>query len=102
MTAPPAGPAVVTDSAATLRDRLAALEAERLAPVPRASHAIAVDADDLAVVLHHVRASLRATRLGGPRALPAVAMNGDAIAAYHRLEAAVASHTVPQPRRVTA
>ena len=90
MTAPAAGVAMLTGAAA-LDDRLAALEAERLAPVPRASHAVGVDAGDLALVLHHVQASLRATSLGGPRARPvACAMSSEVIAAYHRLKAAVA------------
>lgn len=30
------------------------LEAERLTPVPRASHAVAVDVDDVAIVLDHI------------------------------------------------
>ena len=38
-----------------LAARLAALEAERLAPVPRASHAVGVNIDDLALVLDCVR-----------------------------------------------
>jgi len=79
--------------AAALQDRIAALEAERLAPVPRATHAVGVDVDDLALLLRHVRASVRATRLGGPRARPAVSMmSTEVIAACHRLEAAIASH----------
>ncbi len=90
MTAPTAGTATLAGAAA-LDDRLASLEAERLAPVPRASHAVGVDVGDLALVLHHVQASLRATSLGGPRARPVAGlMSGEVIAAYHRLEAAVA------------
>jgi hypothetical protein len=77
---------------AALQDRVATLEAERLAPVPRASHAVGVNVDDLALVLHYVRASLRASRLGAPAARSAEVMSGDAIAACHRLEAAVAGH----------
>jgi hypothetical protein len=38
-----------------LRARVDALEAERLAPVPRASRAIAVDAEDVALLLGHVK-----------------------------------------------
>jgi hypothetical protein len=70
---------------AALQDRVAALEAERLAPVPRACHVVGVDVDDLALVLHYVRGSLRAAR-------PAEVMSGDAIAACHRLEAAITGH----------
>jgi hypothetical protein len=80
---------------AALQDRIAALEAERLTPVPRASHAVGVDIGDLALVLHYVRASLRASRIGGPGARRAAdLMSGDTIAAYQRLEAAVAGHVV--------
>lgn len=82
--------AVLPAGAAALEDRIAALEAERLAPVPRASHVVGVDVDDLALLLHHVRASVRATRLGGPLARPAASvMSNEAIAAYQRLESAI-------------
>lgn len=56
------------------------LEAERLAPVPRASHTIGVDVDDLALVLEH------AQRAAG--------MPGDVALAYQRLAAAVRGYTV--------
>jgi hypothetical protein len=79
-----------------LQDRVAALEAERLAPVPRASHAVGVNVDDLALVLHYVRA----TRPGDPGARRAAEpMSGDAIAACHRLEAAVAGHPAREGAR---
>jgi hypothetical protein len=93
-----AGPALLPGAAA-LQDRVTALEAERLAPVPRASRAVGVDAGDLALVLDYVRASLRATRPGGPGArLAAQLMSGDAIAACQRLEAAVAGHAATRSR----
>lgn len=38
-----------------LKHHLHALEAERLAPLPRATHVVAVDVDDLIVLLEHVR-----------------------------------------------
>lgn len=86
--------------AAALQDRVAALEAERLSPVPRSCHAVGVDVDDLALVLDYVRGSLRAARHGGPAARPAAeVMSGDAIAACHRLEAAVAGHAARQGAR---
>ena len=77
-----------------LAERVAALEAERLTPVPRASHAVGVDADDLVLLLDHVRAST-----AGPRGknLPAAMVGGDVIAAYWRLDAAVRSHAGQQP-----
>jgi hypothetical protein len=77
-----------------LAERVAALEAERLAPVPRASRAVGVDADDLAVVLDYLR-----TIAAGPRGkkLPADVVGGDVVAAYWRLDAAVRSHAGQQP-----
>jgi hypothetical protein len=63
-----------------LAERVAALEAERLAPVPRASHAVGVDAADLTLVLDYVRVSD-----GGPRVA----------AACQRLEAAVRRPGIP-------
>jgi hypothetical protein len=65
-----------------LAERVAALEAERLAPVPRASHTAGVDAGDLALVLDYVRASAGGTRVA---------------AACARLEAAVRRHATPGP-----
>lgn len=62
-----------------LARRIAELQAERLAPVPRASHAVAVDVDDLVVVLDHLRQH-------GGRALPQV------WEALGRLEKTVRSH----------
>ncbi|HEX4830345.1 MAG TPA: hypothetical protein VH478_04550 [Trebonia sp.] len=56
---------------------LAALEAERLTPVPRASRAACVDVDDLALVLHHA---------------PHSGMSADTAGAYRRLAAIVRAH----------
>jgi hypothetical protein len=67
-----------------LAERIAALEAERLAPVPRASHAVGVDAGDLTLVLDYIRAS---ASTGGTRVAAACA----------RLEAAVRPHATPGP-----
>ena len=53
---------------------VAALEAERLAPVPRARHVVGVEAEDLALLLRQVQ--------------PYV-LRGDAAVAYHRLAAVV-------------
>ncbi len=80
------------DSTGALARRVAALEAERLAPIPRALHAVGVDAGDLALILAHVRASAV-----GPRGknIPAAAMGGDVIAAYWRLAAVVRAHVAP-------
>ena len=79
-----------------LAARLAALEAERLAPVPRASHAVGVDVDDLALVLDHVPGR-RDRHLAENQAPPAMA--GDTAAAWQRLDAAVRAHAaVPAVR----
>ena len=77
-----------------LAERIAALEAERLAPVPRASHVVGVDAADLALVLAHVRASA-----SGPRGktIPAAVMGSDVAAACWRLDAAIRAHAAPGP-----
>lgn len=56
------------------------LEAERLAPVPRASHAVAVDVDDLALILHHAQ-----NAASGP---------GDVALAFQRLTDVVRAHAV--------
>jgi hypothetical protein len=61
------------------------LEAERLAPVPRASHTVGVDVDDLALVLEH-------TREVGHTAHDA--MSSDVAAAYQRLAYVVCGHVV--------
>jgi hypothetical protein len=57
---------------------VAALEAERLAPVPRASRAVAVDVDDLALVLEALHEDADWRRV-----------HGDVAAAFGRLERAV-------------
>lgn len=62
-------------------DAVGALEAERLAPVPRPSHVAAVDVDDLALILHAVD-----TRVDWVR------MSAEVAAAYGRLELAVRRH----------
>lgn len=76
-----------------LAARIAALEAERLAPVPRASHVIGIDVDDLALVLHHLRA---AAATPGNQAPPAI--SAGTVAAWERLDAAVHSHVSPAAR----
>jgi hypothetical protein len=78
-----------------LAERIAALEAERLAPVPRASHVVGVDAADLALILAHVRATVTGLRGTG---IPAAVMGSDAVAAYWRLTAAASAHAARQPR----
>lgn len=45
--------------AASTEDRVRQLEAERLAPVPRASHAVAVDLADIAALLRAARGKRR-------------------------------------------
>jgi hypothetical protein len=74
---------------AALAARVAALEAERLAPVPRASHAIAVDVDDLALLTAFIADVIGAARLGRR---PDIAMSGDTSVAWQRLDAAVRGH----------
>ena len=54
-----------------------ALEAERLAPVPRAEHVVGVEAEDLALLLHQVQPDM---------------LHGDTAIAYHRLAAVVRRH----------
>lgn len=66
---------------------VAALEAERLAPVPRASRVAAVDVDDLALVLELAYARADWAR-----------MPGDVAAAFGRLEKAVRRHAHPGER----
>jgi hypothetical protein len=72
-------------ASAALEARLAVLEAERLAPVPRASHVVAVDVDDLALAVDYLAEVAVAVRRG--RQPPA--MSGDVAIAYQLLEAAV-------------
>lgn len=67
----------------TLAEWADALEVERLAPVPRASHVLAVDAGDVALVLEHL-AALR--RRGQPP------VNDDVTIACQRLRAAIRCH----------
>jgi hypothetical protein len=71
-----------------LAARIAALEAERLAPVPRASHVIGVDVDDLALAMDYLAEVVTATQCG--RKPPA--MSGDTAVAWQRLESAVRGH----------
>lgn len=73
------------DAGTGLAARLAALEAELLAPVPRASHTAAVDVDDLALLLDRLAAVTRTAR-----AVPA--MPEDAAGALERLERTVRAH----------
>jgi hypothetical protein len=71
-----------------LEARLAALEAERLAPVPRASHVVGVDVDDLALVVGYI-----ATIAAASRRSPVAVMSGDVAVACQRLDAAVRAHS---------
>jgi hypothetical protein len=63
-----------------------ALEAERLAPVPRASHIVGVDVDDLALVLEHTRAA------DVNRSIAQDGMSGEVAAAHRRLDQAIRGH----------
>lgn len=65
--------------------RLAVLEAERLAPVPRASHVAAVDVDDLALVAAYAADAATAAEAGRR----AEAMSADTAIAWQRLDAVV-------------
>jgi hypothetical protein len=76
--------------------RLAVLEAERLAPVPRASHAAAVDVDDLAMVTAYA-AGAAAAAGSGRRPDP---MSADTAIAWQRLDAVVRGHA--RTARMTA
>ena len=67
---------------------MAALVAESLAPVPRASHAVGVDVDHLALVTAYV-AEVAAAAHAGHRA---PVMSADTAIAYQRLETAVRAH----------
>ena len=73
-----------------LTERVAALEAELLAPVPRASHTAAVDVDDLALLLDHLATVTRAAR-----AIPV--MPQDTAGALERIERTVRAHGRPLP-----
>ena len=66
-----------------LDTRVAALVAESLAPVPRASHSVAVDADDLSLVVRYAAEAAAAARSG--RRAPA--MSADTEAACRQLKA---------------
>lgn len=78
-------------ASAALETRLAALEAERLAPVPRASHVIAVDVDDLALVVDYLAEVATAIRRGRRP----LAMSSDVAIAYQLIEAAVCGRARP-------
>ena len=71
-----------------LAARIAALEAERLAPVPRASHAIGVDVDDLALAVEFLAEVVTAAARGHRPP----AMSGETAVAWQRLESAVRGH----------
>jgi len=79
-------PSMPRPAGAALAERLGVLDAERLAPVPRPTHTVAVDATDLALVLEHLRALTRHRALVLPAAGPDVA------AARDRLDAASRPH----------
>lgn len=83
---------------AALTARVAVLEAERLAPVPRASHAIAVDIDDLALLTAFVADVIAAARPGRRQD---IAMSGATSVAWQRLDAAVRGHAGAGPRRTS-
>jgi hypothetical protein len=70
---------------AALEARVAALVAESLTPVPRASHTVAVDAGDLAAVAGYLAEAAAAGRAGrqAPR------MDAAAADAWQKLDAAV-------------
>jgi hypothetical protein len=65
--------------------RVAVLEAERLAPVPRASHVAAVDVDDLALLAEYA-AGAAVSAAAGRKADP---MSADTAVAWQRIDAAV-------------
>lgn len=73
---------------AALEARVAALVAESLAPVPRASRVAAVDVDHLALVTAYV-AEVAAAAHAGRRA---PVMSADTAIAYQRLETVVRTH----------
>jgi hypothetical protein len=75
-------------ASAALEARVAALVAESLAPVPRASHIAAVDVDHLALVTAYI-AEVAAAAQSGRRA---PVMSADTAIAYQRLETAVRAH----------
>jgi hypothetical protein len=70
---------------AALEARVAALVAESLTPVPRASRAVAVDAGDLALVTGYMAEAAAAASAG--RGAPR--MDAAAAAAWQKLDAAV-------------
>lgn len=72
-------------ASAALQARVAALVAESLTPVPRASRAAAVDVDHLALVVHYVAEVTAAAQSGRQAPL----MSADTAIAYQRLETAV-------------
>jgi hypothetical protein len=67
---------------------VAALVAESLTPVPRASHVAAVDVDDLALITGYI-AEVAASVQSGRQA---PAMSAEASVAWQRLESAVRCH----------
>jgi hypothetical protein len=75
-------------ASAALEARVAALVAESLAPVPRASHVAAVDVDDLALAVDYI-AEVAAAAHAGHRA---PLMSAGTAIAYQRLETAVRAH----------
>lgn len=71
-----------------LAARVAALEAERLAPVPRPSRSVAVDVDDLALLADYASAVVAA--MSAKTSVPP--MTGDTACAWQRIETAVRAH----------
>jgi hypothetical protein len=75
-------------ASAALEARVAALVAESLAPVPRASHSVAVDVDDLALAADYMAEAAEAARHG--RKAPV--MDAATAVAWQKLDTAVRGH----------
>lgn len=80
-----AAPAYARLALAALAD---ALEAEKARPVPRAARVVAVDVDDLCLLLDYVVGTATATRARQV----ANSMTADTVVAWQRLEAAVTGY----------
>lgn len=73
---------------AALETRVAALVAESLTPVPRASRAVAVDVDDLALAADYMAEAAAAARARRP----APRMDAAVAVAWQKLDTAVRGH----------
>ena len=78
----------MTANAPTIAAQVALLEAQRLIPVPRATHSVAVDVDDLALVVDYA-ADVAAAAGDGRKPDP---MSAGTAIAWQRLDAAVWRH----------